>query len=78
MVYIAVQTDPSARKRNFASFWNWPRVEAHWNHETVGDMLAVHVYTNVPDVELKLNGKSLGTRSWDLKNEAFLFWKVPL
>nr|WP_321485320.1 glycoside hydrolase family 2 TIM barrel-domain containing protein [uncultured Draconibacterium sp.] len=76
MVYIAVQTDPSARKRNFASFWNWPRVEAHWNHETVGDTLAVHVYTNVPDVELKLNGKSLGTRSWDLKNEAFLFWEV--
>jgi beta-galactosidase len=35
------------------------------------------VYTNVPEVELKLNGRSLGTRKWDLKNEAFLFWEVP-
>lgn len=77
MVYIAVQTDASARNRSMASFWNWPKVEAHWNHETPGDTLAVHVYTNVPDVELKLNGKSLENRVWDLKNEAFLFFEVP-
>ncbi len=77
MVYIAVQTDESARNRDVASFWNWPRVEAHWNHHKSGDTLAVHVYTNVPDVELKLNGKSLGTRKWDIRNEAFLFWEVP-
>lgn len=77
MVYIAVQTDASARNRNLASFWNWPKVEAHWNHPTLGDTLAVHVYTNVPDVELRLNGKSLGTRVWDLKHEAFLFFEVP-
>ncbi len=77
MVYVAVQTDVSARNREVASFWNWPKVEAHWNHATIGDTLAVHVYTNVPDVELQLNGKSLGTRKWDLKNEAFLFWEIP-
>ncbi len=77
MVYVAVQTDSSARNRDMASFWNWPKVQAHWNHETLGDTLAVHVYTNVPDVELKLNGKSLGSRKWDLKKEAFLFWEVP-
>ncbi|MGF7139970.1 glycoside hydrolase family 2 TIM barrel-domain containing protein [Roseimarinus sediminis] len=77
IIYLAVQTDPSARNRNVSSFWNWPKVEAHWNHATIGDTLAVHVYTNVPDVELRLNGKSLGTRNWDLKNEAFLFWEVP-
>ncbi|MCW0484526.1 glycoside hydrolase family 2 TIM barrel-domain containing protein [Gaoshiqia sediminis] len=77
MVYIAVQTDESARDREICSFWNWPKVEAHWNHDKVGDTLAVHVYTNVPDVELKLNGKSLGTRKWDLKQEAFLFFEVP-
>jgi beta-galactosidase len=77
MVYLAVQTDPSARNRNVSSFWNWPKVEAHWNHAKLGDTLAVHVYTNVPDVELRLNGKSLGKRTWDLKNEAFLFWEIP-
>jgi beta-galactosidase len=52
-------------------------VETHWNHHSKGDTLAVHVYTNVPEVELKLNGKSLGTRKWDLNKEAFLFWEVP-
>jgi len=26
---------------------------------------------------LKLNGRSLGTRKWDLNSEAFLFWEVP-
>jgi beta-galactosidase len=77
MVHIAVQTDPSARDRNLCSFWSWPKVQTHWNHNRKGDTLAVHVYTNVPEVELKLNGRSLGTRKWDLKNEAFLFWEVP-
>lgn len=77
MVHIAVQTEPSARDRNLCPFWSWPKVETHWNHDKKGDTLAVHVYTNVPEVELKLNGRSLGTRTWDLKNEAFLFWEVP-
>lgn len=77
MVYIAVQTDESARNREISSFWGWPKVEAHWNHEKPGDTLAIHVYTNVPDVELQLNGRSLGTREWDLRKEAFLFWEVP-
>lgn len=77
MVHIAVQTDTSARNRELCSFWSWPKVETHWNHNKKGDTLAVHVYTNVPEVELKLNGKSLGIRKWDLKTEAFLFWKVP-
>lgn len=77
MVHIAVQTDTSARDRNVCSFWSWPKVQTHWNHSTKGDTLAVHVYTNVPEVELKLNGRSLGIRKWDLNKEAFLFWEVP-
>lgn len=77
MVHIAVQTDPSARNRELCSFWSWPKVETHWNHNKKGDTLAVHVYTNVPVVELKLNGRSLGIRKWDLNKEAFLFWEVP-
>lgn len=77
MVHIAVQTDPSARNRELCSFWSWPKVETHWNHNKKGDTLAVHVYTNVPEVELKLNGRSLGIRKWDLNKEAFLFWEVP-
>jgi beta-galactosidase len=77
MVHMAVQTDTSARNRELCSFWSWPKVETHWNHDRKGDTLAVHVYTNVPEVELKLNGRSLGTRKWELNKEAFLFWEVP-
>ncbi|MBN1550512.1 DUF4982 domain-containing protein, partial [bacterium] len=77
MVHIAVETDPRARDRDVCSFWAWPKVRAHWNHSTEGDTLAVHVYTNVPDVELKLNGESLGSKHWDINHEAFLVWNVP-
>ncbi len=77
MVHIAVQTDVSARNKDVVSFWSRPKVETHWNHNMVGDTIAVHVYTNVPQVELILNGKSLGIRKWNIHNEAFLFWEVP-
>jgi beta-galactosidase len=77
MVHIAVQTDTSARNRERCSFWSWPKVQTHWNHNKKGDTLAVHVYTNVPEVELTLNGRSLGVRKWELEKEAFLFWEVP-
>ncbi|MFG2357115.1 glycoside hydrolase family 2 TIM barrel-domain containing protein [Streptomyces sp. NPDC048521] len=37
-----------------------------WNHER-GDTVEVWAYANVPSVELFLNGKSLGTREFDVK-----------
>ncbi|MFJ9097026.1 glycoside hydrolase family 2 TIM barrel-domain containing protein [Streptomyces sp. NPDC102405] len=37
-----------------------------WNH-AVGDTVEVWAYANVPTVELFLNGKSLGTRTFDTK-----------
>ncbi|MCE1200194.1 MAG: DUF4982 domain-containing protein, partial [Marinilabiliales bacterium] len=77
MVYLAVETDKSAIQRDKCSFWAWPKVEHHWNHPKTGDTLVVHVYTNVADVSLKLNGRSLGTKHWDPSNEAFLVWQVP-
>ena len=81
MVYLAVETDPTAKDREKVPFWGWPKVQSHWNGEKVGtkvgDKLAVQVYTNVPEVELFLNNKSLGKKVWKLENEAFLVWEVP-
>ncbi len=77
VVYVAVETDPTAKDWSNSSFWNWPKVLPHWNHPTKGDSLAVHVYTNMPDVELKLNGKSLGSKHRDFDKHAFLIWNVP-
>ncbi|WP_449353019.1 glycoside hydrolase family 2 TIM barrel-domain containing protein [Streptomyces shaanxiensis] len=37
-----------------------------WNHEK-GDTVEVWAYANVPEVELFLNGRSLGTRTFDTK-----------
>ncbi|MFF7934048.1 glycoside hydrolase family 2 TIM barrel-domain containing protein [Streptomyces sp. NPDC007940] len=37
-----------------------------WNHEE-GDTVEVWAYANVPEVELFLNGRSLGTRTFDTK-----------
>ncbi|QNP74487.1 DUF4982 domain-containing protein [Streptomyces roseirectus] len=37
-----------------------------WNHEP-GQTVEVWAYANVPDVELFLNGRSLGVRSFDVK-----------
>lgn len=77
IVHIAVETDPAAKNRDACSFWAWPKVAHHWNHPTEGDTLTVQVYTNVPEVELKLNGKSLGIKHWKIDNEAFLVWNIP-
>jgi beta-galactosidase len=77
MVYIAVETDSSAKNTRRVPFWGWSKVLRHWNHDNEGDTLAVQVYTNVPDVELFLNGKSLGSQHWELSKEAFLTWNVP-
>ena len=77
VVYLAVETDSTAKDWSNCSFWNWPKVWSHWNHDTAGDTLAVHVYTNMPDVELRLNNKSLGSQRWDINKQAFLIWNVP-
>ncbi|MGF7140709.1 glycoside hydrolase family 2 TIM barrel-domain containing protein [Roseimarinus sediminis] len=77
MIFMAVQTDSSALDRTRVPFWGWPEVQPHWNHQREGDTLAVHVYTNVSEVELFINGKSHGKQKWELKKEAFPIWKVP-
>ena len=50
--------------------WNWPA-------EYRGKMIPVWAYTNADSVELFLNGKSLGSRSWTGVNELHLTWQVP-
>ncbi|MBN2262032.1 MAG: DUF4982 domain-containing protein, partial [Prolixibacteraceae bacterium] len=77
VVYIAVEIDSTAKNWSNSSFWSWPKVLPHWNHKKEGDTLAVHVYTNLPEVELKLNNKSLGSQHWNLEKQAFLIWNVP-
>jgi beta-galactosidase len=47
----------------------------HWNWDK-GDTIDVWVYTNCSEVELSLNGISLGTKKM-MPDEVHLVWKVP-
>ncbi len=48
----------------------------HWNHAgREGELITVFAYTNCPETELFLNGKSLGRQTLDLP--AHGEWKVP-
>ena len=49
--------------------WTWPGKE--------GTAIPVWCYTNCDDAELFLNGTSLGTRTFDEKNDMHLEWLVP-
>lgn len=49
--------------------WTWPGKE--------GVTIPVWCYTNAEEAELFLNGDSLGTRTFDAKNDQHLEWSVP-
>ena len=49
--------------------WNWPGKE--------GATIPVWCYTNCDEAEIFLNGKSLGKRTFDEKNDMHLEWLVP-
>jgi beta-galactosidase/beta-glucuronidase len=74
MVFIGatdrqVQTGPD-------NLWSHKRVEPLWNWEE-GKMISVNAFTNCQEVELFLNGRSLGTRKMaDFKNRS-ISWDVP-
>ncbi len=77
MVYLAVPFDSVAFNHNLSPFWGWPKVWPHWNQWPMGELLPVQVYTNCRNVELLLNGRSLGKKEWDIVQEPFLVWQVP-
>ena len=60
---------------NLAGFLNSTDQNEHWNY-TVGDSVLVMAFTNCNDVELFLNGKSLGKKKSDPVNSC-LWWYVP-
>ena len=60
-LYIAVHTPIPAGKTPFITQWGWPDVNANWTwpgHE--GQTFTVDVYSGCDQVELLLNGESLG------------------
>ena len=69
MVYLGI-TDSQKnvnRRRNIQSVWNGNKGEIKW----------ISAYTNAEEVELFLNGKSLGRKKADYSPENMIGWKVP-
>ena len=67
-------------KDNRASWskWHWHDHVASWNWEDyTNHPLEVVVYSAHEEVELYLNGKSLGKRETNLSNQFMATWKVP-
>ncbi len=55
--------------------WSWYPMLDHWNFEQ-GKQLEIQAYTNCDEVELLLNGTSLGTRKLEKGAEPILYWDV--
>ena len=58
VVYIVCETQEWAKHP--MPFWGWPKVASHWNWESHKEAINVRCYSNCDQVELFLNGKSLG------------------
>jgi beta-galactosidase len=60
------------------STWNWHDVQPSWNWKgSEGKPLAVHVYGDAEQVELFLNGKSLGKKYCGKDSAYTATWNVP-
>lgn len=58
------------------ALWSWQKVNDHWNYAN-GDPIVVEVLSNCPEVELFLNGKSLGTKKLADFEDHIYKWLVP-
>jgi beta-galactosidase len=60
------------------SKWRWEDVVADWNwHGYEGTPLEIHVYSSCQQVELFLNGKSLGKKNTDSATRNVAVFEVP-
>lgn len=60
------------------SRWEWHDVVAHWNWKgNEGKPLEVNVYSSCEEVELFLDGRSLGKKPVNRSNKFIAVWQVP-
>ena len=70
---LVVERRPGAWKHRL---WSWHDVNEHWNY-TPSEMIAVEVYSNCEEVELFLNGESLGSKRLSDFEDRIYKWAVP-
>jgi beta-galactosidase len=78
LVRIAVM-DPSLDIDHGRDLWQWPKMASHWNFPDryIGQIMEIRTITNCEEVELFLNGKSVGSRrTADFANHTIV-WYLP-
>lgn len=69
---------PINEKKQTWSIWNWDDVVADWNWKGKEDsVFEVNVYSSCDEVELFLNGKSLGKKQTDRSTKFMAVYNVP-
>ncbi|MBK1878540.1 glycoside hydrolase family 2 TIM barrel-domain containing protein [Pelagicoccus mobilis] len=68
-----VAKDPKAWEQ---ALWIWHDMNESWNYEE-GEMIAAEVYSNCEEVELFLNGESLGVKRLEDFEDRIYKWAVP-
>ena len=58
------------------ALWYWHPVNNHWNYEAQEDIV-VEVISNCPEIELFLNGKSMGKKALADFSDRIYKWLVP-
>jgi beta-galactosidase len=77
-VHPPIPSFPVNPKTESWSKWNWDDVVADWNWKGYeGKPLRVDVYSSCEEVELWLNGKSLGRKPTNRSTKFMVSWEVP-
>ncbi|WP_163131933.1 sugar-binding domain-containing protein [Agarivorans sp. Alg241-V36] len=56
--------------------WIWPEQQQHWNYKG-NQLIAIEVISNCQEVELQLNGRSLGSKSLAEQADRIFRWALP-
>jgi hypothetical protein len=72
MIYIGTSTVPKTENRGI---WSHRQAFPHWNWKQ-GDTVRVSCFTNYPEAELFLNGKSLGRKSMSAFKNRIIYWDM--
>lgn len=71
--------DPSLDIDHGRDLWQWPKMASHWNlpNSYLGQVIQVCTITNCEEVEIILNGKSMGKQKTDDFTNHTIIWNIP-